>query len=199
MPGHAISDINALKRQCCACGAQNIALARFCGNCGTSILMSAPPASRRYRKKMVFRGIIIIAAILLAGSGVMSYQLFNSTDSVKISAMPFSDVSLDHPVYRTCRNLLEIKAIGYRKILEFAPHETISAAEWNHVLTTAARHLKLSAPEETFYKHGSVVTVDSLRARLTALNANQATLNDASRMKVFFQLEQAMFNRRVSP
>lgn len=145
---------------------------------------------------MYFRAVLALAGILVAASAVMSYQLFNRTDGVKISPMPFADVPVDHPVYRTCRNLLEIQAVSYRKILEFAPHETISPAEWNHALSSAATHMKIAAPAEAMLPENSRVTVDLLKSRVEILAGDPEWVSDTSRIKAYFCLEQIFFGAK---
>lgn len=185
------------KRPCGTCGAANLAMAKFCGSCGSMIVVLPVSPVRRSRQSFLFRGLMILAALILVSSAVMSYQLFNSTESIKVSAMPFTDIAIDHPVYRVCKNLLEAKAIGYRKILEFAPHKNISAAEWNYAIRAAATTFKLSFPPDALFPDGVGADVEGLRSRLAALNYNIDNLSDASRIKAYFHLEQAIFFGRA--
>lgn len=185
-----------VRRQCGTCGAANISAARFCGSCGAKMPPAVTGRRKRSRRRMYFRAVLALAGILIAASAVMSYQLFNRTDGVKVSPMPFADVPVDHPVYRTCRNLLEIQAVSYRKILEFAPHETISPAEWNHALNSAAAHMKTSVPAEAILAENSTVTVDSLRRRVEILDGDPEWVSDVSRIKAYFCLEQIFFGAK---
>ena len=191
--------ITAVRRQCTACGAANISAAKFCGSCGAKIPAATiirNKRSKRSRRRVYFRAVLVLAGILVAASAVMSYQLFNRTDGVKVSPMPFADVPADHPVYRTCRNLLEIQAVSYRKILEFAPHETISPAEWNHALNSAAAHMKIAAPAEAMLPENSKVTVDALRSRVGILDGDPEWVSNTSRIKAYFCLEQIFFGTK---
>ncbi len=183
-------------RQCESCGAANIAVARFCGNCGTRLADVEVKSSVRSRRRMVFKGIMTLALFILVASMVMSYQLFNSTDSIKVSSLPFADVPADHPVYRMCPNLIQLQAIGYRKILELAPYEPISAAEWNYAINTAARHLGRAIPESAFFQEGSVVSPDLIREKLATFDGRPESISDNSRIKSFYHLERALFSSR---
>lgn len=184
------------RSQCTACGAANISAARFCGGCGAKMPPAITGRRKKTRRRMYFRAVLTLAGILVAASAVMSYQLFNRTDGVKLSPMPFVDVPFDHPVYRTCRNLLEIQAVSYRKILEFAPHETISPAEWNHALNSAAAHMKTFVPAEAMLPENSEVTVDLLRSRVEMLDGDPDWVNNVSRIKAYFCLEQIFFGMK---
>ncbi len=184
------------RRQCGACGTANISAARFCGSCGAKMSPAIAVRRQRSRRRMYFRAVLALAGILVAASAVMSYQLFNRTDGVKVSPMPFADVPVDHPVYRTCRNLLEIQAVSYRKILEFAPHETISPAEWNHALSSAAAHMKTAVSAEAMLPEKSKVTLDSLRRRVELLAGDPEWVSDTSRIKAYFCLEQIFFGAK---
>ncbi len=183
-------------RLCSSCGTENIAIARFCGNCGVRLCEEQDSRPSRPRRHVVFRGILVLALFILVASVVMSYQLFNSTASIKVSTMPFADVPVDHPVYRMCRNLVEIQAIGYRKIMEFAPYASISAAEWNFALQTAARHQKRTVPEAALFSRGDTVDAASLTDKLRILGFDPGEIPDASRIRGFYLLEKAMFVER---
>jgi len=184
------------RRQCGACGAANISAAKFCGCCGAKMPAAIIGRRKRSRRRMYFRAVLVLAGILVAASAVMSYQLFNRTDGVKVSSMPFADVPVDHPVYRTCGNLLEIQAVSYRKILEFAPHETISPAEWNHALNSVATHMKMVVPAEAMLPENSGVTVELLRSRVEILAGDPEWVSDTSRIKAYFCLEQIFFGAK---
>ncbi len=189
----AIIETTAGGRLCCSCGAANIAVARFCGNCGSRLPEETVHLAAKPRRHLAFKGVMVLAIFILMASMVMSYQLFNSTDSTKVSSMPFADVPLDHPVYRLCRNLVEIRAIGYRKILELAPYAPISAAEWNYALETAASHLKRQVAASAFFKAGETVTAARLEEKLLALEASPGKFPDTSRIRSFYHLETALF------
>ncbi len=197
MSAEILSEQTVEKRPCVTCGAANLTMAKFCGSCGSLLDVSKSKTAKRSRRSILFRGAMILAALILVGSAVMSYQLFNSTESVKVSAMPFTDIAIDHPVYRVCKNLLDARAIGYRKILEFAPHATISAAEWNYAVKAVARKMQISVPSNACFPENAEVDAEGLRDRLLALNHNVENLNDASRIKAYFQLEQATFFGRM--
>lgn len=198
--GHINASGNSMhaSRQCGSCGAENIAVARFCGNCGSVLAEIALQSPVRSRRRWFFKGVMTLALFILVASMVMSYQLFNSTDSIKVSSLPFADIPTDHPVYRLCTNLVKIQAIGYRKILEFAPHEAISAAEWNYALNASARQLGRVLPDYAFFQEGSEVSVDLLREKISALTGKPKTFSDNSRIRSFYQLECALFNGRPS-
>ena len=183
-------------RQCAACGASNIAVARFCGSCGTRLPDICARSSVKSRRRMVFKGVMILALFILVASMVMSYQLFNSTDSIKVSSLPFADIPADHPVYRVCPNLLHIQAIGYRKILEFAAHEPVSAVEWNYAINTAARHLGRVIPESAYFQEGFDVSPDLIREKLAVLAGKPENVSDNSRIRSFYHLERALFSGR---
>ncbi len=183
-------------RLCTSCGAANIAMARFCGNCGARFGEEKVSRPSRPGRHLVFRGTLVLALFILIGSVVMSYQLFNSTASIKVSTMPFADVPVDHPIYRMCRNLLEIRAIGYRKIMELEPYSPISAAEWNFALQIAARHQKRTLPEAAMFENGEIVDAASLAEKLRSLGYEPGLLPDVSRIRGFHLLEKAMFVER---
>lgn len=219
MPGNEMFTLNNSRRQCGICGSHNIITAKFCGGCGSPIVIEATPTDDSARSAETFetadpvevrvkpvsrresalRWVVSMAFVLLLLSGILSYLLLNNNDSVRVSPMPFSDVATDHPVYRVCQNLVEIKAIGYRKTLELAPHETISAAEWNYSLAAVGRHLGQTFPATAFFQEGATVTAATLAKRVMALHGSAEGLTDASRIKAFFHLEQAVFNQRVAP
>lgn len=184
------------RHQCETCGANNIAVARFCGNCGAALAAKNLRSGKRSRRKIFFKGILTLALFILVASVVMSYQLFNSTDSIKVSLLPFADVPSDHPVYSLCPNLIRIQAIGYRKILELAPYEPISAAEWNHALSAVASNLGRNIPGSAFFQEGSKVSSRSIREKIAAVAGKTENVGDNSRIKSFYLLERALFNRR---
>lgn len=209
---------------CSHCGAYNkVTAAKFCGKCGavketTKVEQPVLKADtkkinikvllrKNYKKALhylkywflpsndrFFNRVIASAFLLLIISIFTGYRMYTNVNSIHLTKSRFSDVSLDHPVYSVCKNLLDIEAISFRKNLELAPYETISAAEWNHVLNQASKYLNHRYSVSAYFSKNDPISVDSINNKLRALNANSPDIVDTSRIQSFYLLEQVLFN-----
>lgn len=182
-------------RQCGICKCENISQARFCGHCGA--VLSCKNVSGSNTKNRIFYGVLALAGFLLAMSIVFAGLMPGRNGPVRTSSLPFKDVALDHPVYQMCRNLLQLKAIGFRKNLQLAPYDGISASEWNHVLYAVGNYLNITFPATAFFKSGTSVNNKELQKRFSLLGADFHKCAGVSRISVFYLLEQALFNHRT--
>ena len=120
--------------------------------------------------------------------------MYSNVNTIRISKSKFSDVAIDHPVYSICKNLLGINAISFRKNLEFAPYEKISATEWNYALNQASKHLNRKYSSSAYFSKNDPISVESINNKLRALNSNSSDIIDTSRIQSFYILEQTLFN-----
>ncbi len=142
----------------------------------------------------IFKRLIASAILLLLTSVLTGYKMYTNVNIIRLSKSRFKDVAIDHPVYSVCKNLLNINAISFRKNLELAPYEKISAAEWNYVLYQASKHLNQKYSEAAYFSKNDPISVDNLNNKLRALNSNTTEILDTSRIQSFYLLEQALFN-----
>lgn len=147
-----------------------------------------PGAEKAY--KIVIAG----ACCLLITSVLCGYQMYTNVDTIRLARTSFSDIPVDHPVYEVCNKLLSIDAISFRRNHELAPYENISAAEWNHALKQAFKHLDKEFPQEAFFAEKDAISVDSLNAKFRLLRADAPELTDSSRIQSFYLLERTLFN-----
>ena len=209
---------------CNHCGAFNkIATAKFCGKCGSvhDLTTKNQPVSKAESRKKnekkkfhkvykrilkiikywlfpsndrFFKRVIASAFLLLIISVIAGYKMYTNVNTIHLGKVRFSDVAIDHPVYSVCKNLLGIEAIGFRKNLELAPYENISATEWNHVLNQASKHLNQKFAAAAYFSRNDPVSVDNINNKLRALKANSSEIVDTSRIQSFYMLEQILFN-----
>lgn len=177
---------------CSHCKAFNkVNSARFCGQCGSAHILTDKSHDSC---DGIFKGVLVGAAMFILLAIVAGYKMYNSVDTIRLGRSQFSDIAVDHPVYEVCRRLLDIDAIGFRKNLELAPYENISTKEWNHVLEKASKYLKCEYNVAAYFSAGDTISVDSLRSKFVALNAENTEITDTSRLQSFYMLEQALFN-----
>ena len=214
----------SIEWQCSHCGAINKVIdAKFCGKCGSArekasmkpVLetdsnrvsedskLSVKPKIRIIKylkrlfyptKKRMYKTVIASAFILLATSLISGYKLYTDVNAIHLTKTRFTDVSLDHPVYTLCKNLLEIDAISFRKNIELAPYEQISASEWNHVLKQASKYLNNKYSNAAYFSANEAVSLDNLNHKLRILKSNSSEITDTSRIQSFYILEQTLFN-----
>ncbi len=219
-PGNYLSGI---EWHCCCCGAINkVADAKFCGKCGCArkVDLSQPVLKAEKHinsdsktikgirlklfkelksfiyptKKRLYKTVIASAILLLVASIISGYKLYTNVNAIHITQTRFTDVAIDHPVYSVCKNLLEIDAISFRKNIELAPYENISASEWNHVLNQASKYLNKKYSKSAYFSEKDAVSVENINNKLRALKANCSELTDTSRIQSFYILEQTLFN-----
>ena len=209
---------------CSHCGAFNkLIAAKFCGNCGSPNEAKAEkqPVSKAVTKKKsfkirfkkaykkilkyikywflpsndrFFKRVIASAFLLLVISVIAGYRMYTNVNTIHLAKVKFSDVSVDHPVYAVCKNLLVIDAISFRKNLELAPYENISATEWNYALNQASKHLNRKYSNSAYFSKNDPISVESINNKLRALNSNSSDIIDTSRIQSFYILEQTLFN-----
>ena len=216
------NNLSGKEWHCCHCGALNkVADAKFCGKCGsirekeiskTILKVEKSPNSYsisqnrtgikllkylRYliypSKKRLYKTVILSATLLLAASIISGYKLYTNVNTIHITKTRFTDVSIDHPVYSVCKNLLEIDAISFRKNKELAPYETISASEWNYVINQASKYLNHKYSKDAYFSKNDSVSVDIINNKLRALKSNCSEITDTSRIQSFYILEQTLF------
>lgn len=207
---------------CNHCKAYNkIGNAKFCGSCGMPkvVLLNKRSLDKKekanlfrsqneYRvkdvlerirstfssnKHNVFRFVVSIAFCLILTSVVAGYQMYSNVNTIRLSKLRFSDIPLDHPIYEICSGLLGIDAIGFRKNFELAAYESISPSEWNHVLNQASKHLNKKYAATAYFSGKDRVTVDRLKTKLKALQAENIDMVDTSRIQSFYILERTLF------
>jgi hypothetical protein len=216
------NNLSGIEWQCSHCGAFNkVAAAKFCGKCGSArekeilkpVLKAEDkstfkdfksPAKTKIlahlkrifypTKKKMYKAVIASAFILLAVSLLSGYKMYTNVNAIHLTKTKFSDVSLDHPIYTVCKNLLEIDAISFRKNVELAPYEQISASEWNHVINQASKYLNMEIPDEAYFSKNEAVTLDNINHKLRQLKPNSSEIPDTSRIQSFYMLEQTLFN-----
>lgn len=141
-----------------------------------------------------YKTVLATAMMLVLFSGFLSYLFLNDTSTVKVSHLSFTDVSLDHPIYSSCKNLLKIKGIGYRNSLRLAPHERISVAEWNYSVKKAIDYLGQDTLNTLFFESKEEVTATEIKKKLKDLKLYGETIqDDVSRISAFVCLEKAIF------
>ena len=217
------NNLSGIEWQCSHCGAFNkVAAAKFCGKCGSArekeILkpvlkavdksisreVKSPTKTKRRifaqlkrifypTKKKMYKAVIASAFILLVASLLSGYKLYTNVDAIHLTQTKFTDVSLDHPIYTVCKNLLEIDAVSFRKNVELAPYEQISASEWNHAINQASKYLNLKYPEAAYFSKNEAVSLDNLNHKLRQLKPNSSEIPDTSRIQSFYILEQTLF------
>lgn len=146
-------------------------------------------------RENLFKTVISGAICLLIISIIAGYQMYTNVNTIRLPKTRFSDVAIDHPVYSVCKKLLGIDAISFRKNLQLAPYEKISAAEWNHVLRQASKHLNQNYSASAYFAPNDIVTVDSLNNKLKSINEDSSEIVDTSRIQSFYMLEQTLFNQ----
>ncbi len=208
---------------CSHCGAFNKVIgAKFCGKCGSvketkpiqPVLKAELPQKSQTAKaktfirkaykffklfiypsrKRLYKRVIAGAVFLLIISVIAGYKMYTNVNTIRLSKARFSDVSIDHPVYSVCKNMLGIDAISFRKNLELAPYENISASEWNHALNQASKYLNQKYSTTAYFSKNDPISVDSLNIKLRAIKANSSEITDTSRIQSFYILEQTLFN-----
>lgn len=218
------NNLSGIEWQCSHCGALNkVSAAKFCGKCGSArektiiqpvfkadnnSIFQGPKVSVRTKirilkflkrffyptKKKMYKTVIASAFILLVASLVSGYTLYTNVNAIHLTKTRFSDVSLDHPIYTVCKNLLEIDAISFRKNVELAPYEQISASEWNHVLNQASKYRNSTYPKTAYFSSNEAISLNNLNNKLRQLKANGSEITDTSRIQSFYILEQTLFN-----
>ena len=218
------NNLSGIEWQCSHCGAINkVIAAKFCGKCGSArekeILKPVLKAEnnpipndsrlsiktktrilariRRFfypTKNKTYKAVIASAFILLAASLLSGYKLYTNVNAIHLTKTRFTDVSLDHPVYTVCKNLLEIDAISFRKNVELAPYEQISASEWNHALKQASKYLNSKFSKAAYFSGNEAVSLDNLNYKLRLLKPNGSEITDTSRIQSFYILEQTLFD-----
>ncbi len=209
---------------CSHCGAFNkLVAAKFCGNCGSpneakqeeQPVLKAVSKKKSFKirlrkgyKKLLkyikylllpsndrfFKRVVASAFLLLVLSVIVGYRMYTNINTIHLAKVKFSDVSVDHPVYAVCKNLLCIDAISFRKNLELAPYEKISATEWNYALNQASKHLNRKYSSSAYFSKNDPISVESINNKLRALNSNSSDIIDTSRIQSFYILEQTLFN-----
>lgn len=175
---------------CEKCRHTNIGLAKFCGRCGAKLIVKKVA----FCYEFAYRAILGSAFLLLVFSGFLSYVFFNDTSSVRVSNLPFADVAFDHPVYSSCKNLLKIKGIGYRKFLKLAPYEKISLAEWNYTVKRAMEFLQEGSLEALYIDKEEDINRNEIVRRFKKLSLPaDFTEDNLSRITAFVCLEKALF------
>lgn len=217
------NNLSGIEWKCSHCGALNkVAIAKFCGKCGSArkteivepVFKTAdnsfsndlkPLSTAKYRiltqlkrlfspsKKKMYKAVIASAFILLAASLISGYKLYSNVNTIHLAKAKFTDVSLDHPIYTVCKKLLEIDAVSFRKNIELAPYEQISASEWNHVLNQASKYLNKSFPKAAYFSKNDPVSIDNLNHKLRQLKPSCSEIFDTSRIQCFYMLEQTLF------
>ena len=198
--------ISGIEWQCSHCGAFNKVLdAKFCGKCGSirkkePILPPAKNLLLNYLKTFIhpstmklYKTVIASAALLLVASVLSGYKMYTNVNTIHITKTKFSDVPIDHPIYSVCKNLLEIDAISFRKQLELAPYEEISASEWNHILNQASKYLNTKYSASAYFSKNDSVSIEKLNNKLKELSTNSREIADTSRIQSFYILEQTLF------
>ena len=218
------NNLSGIEWQCSHCGAFNkVIAAKFCGKCGSArekvILKPVLKAENNSisndnrlsnktkvrilarlkrifypTKNKTYKAVIASAFILLAASLLSGYKLYTNVNAIHLTKTRFTDVSLDHPVYIVCKNLLDIDAISFRKNIELAPYEQISASEWNHVLNQASKYKNIEFSKAAYFSNNEAVSVDNLNNKLRLLKPNSSEITDTSRIQSFYILEQTLFN-----
>ena len=143
-------------------------------------------------EEFVYRVVLISAVFLMFFSGAVSYAFLNATDIVRFSNRPFSDVSLDHPIYVMCPNLLKIHGIGIRKNNTLAPYEDISVVEWNYAVNCMANHYNMNIFRKLQIEENEKIGLNILRERLMSLGFKPDTLKDIKRFNAFRCLEETL-------